>query len=75
MKFHREISSVNPDKCKMVAKNCFGIKVGETIHFHNGVRDWYKVVVRNETRGEATDFYHACNMLMEDLGVVHTKCV
>lgn len=73
MKIIRSISSI-PVFCKMTAKGFFGNLKGEVTHFYNG-RDWYGVFVDGKKIGEATNFDHACNMLLDELNVVKTICI
>lgn len=75
MKIIRNISSLHPDKCNMVVKGFLGNVKGSVIHSHNGIKDWYQIKVKNNTVGEATDFYHACDTLLNELGIIKTVYV
>lgn len=84
MKIIRSISAAHPSKCHMVAKGFFGNVKGE-VKYDNyamqyGFKDMsklegYFVIVNGELKGSNTDFYDACNMLLDSLGIVKTICV
>lgn len=74
MKINRTISQ-HRSKCHMVAKGIFGNVKGEVQYGTNNDDDWYDVVIDGTRIGQATDFFHACDMLLNDLGVVKTVSV
>lgn len=76
MKIIKTISSIHPEKNQMIAKNFFGKIKGE-VKFKpdvfDGCRDGYIVYIDGQYVGSATDFYTACNQLLEELGIVITE--
>ena len=80
MRIHRTISSSEPSKCAMNVKGFFGNLKGEVKYFDYGSemlksKTGYFVLVGGTIKGAATDFYHACDMLLDDLKIIKTKCV
>ncbi len=75
MKITRTISSAHPNKCHMIAKGFFGNVKGEVLYGTNIEEEWYDVIVKGNRIGQATDFLHACDMLLNELGIVKTVCV
>jgi hypothetical protein len=89
MRIIREISSSNPEKCRMVAKGLFGRVKGEVKYSYctdkhfKGVygitflndEPGYFVMVNGDMIGAASDFHAACDMLLQELGVFKTVCV
>lgn len=80
MRITRTISSADPSKCHMIAKGFFGTVKGEVKYADYpvqflGDRPGYFILKSGEMVGAATDFFHACDSLLNELGVVKTTCV
>lgn len=80
MKIRRTMSSIDPSKCFMNVKGFFGNVKGEVKYFDYGsemlqAKTGYFVVVGGQAVGAATDFYHACDMLLDELKIIKTVCV
>jgi hypothetical protein len=75
MKIIRNISSSDPTKCKMIAKGFFGNVKGEVIYVADGLEPGYAVIINNKLIGGGSNFYHVCNMLLDELKIVKTICV
>lgn len=76
----RNISSSNPEKCNMIAKGFFGTVKGEVQYANYPIeglnnKNGYFILKNGEMVGAATDFVHACDMLLNELGIVKTNCV
>ena len=81
MKYTRNISSAHPSKCHMIAKGFFGNVKGEVKYADYPIdilgrnKTGYFILVNGKMVGAATDFCHACDSLLNELGVIHTVCV
>jgi hypothetical protein len=80
MKITRNISSAHPSKCHMIAKGFFGNVKGEVKYADYPIqalegKPGYFIIKNGEMVGAATDFYHACDLLLNELGVIRTVCV
>ena len=77
MKITRTISSIEPHKCSMFVKGLFGQEKGRVV-YNSGCMDGkpaYAVGVNGQFIGAATDFYHACDMLLNELKIINTEFV
>lgn len=80
MRITRSISSVDPSKCHMIAKGFFGNVKGEVKYADYpieglGGKKGYFILKNGEMVGAATDFYHACDSLLNELGIIKTTCI
>lgn len=88
MKITREISSAHPGKCRMVVKGLFGTVKGKVFYCEESDFFPYNFMKHHDSRkgylvhpsakgaiGFSTDFDMACNMLLEELGIMKTVCV
>lgn len=62
----------------MIAKGFFGNVKGEVKYADHPIQDLggkygYFIFKNGEIVGAATDFFHACDSLLNELGVIHTK--
>lgn len=80
MRITRSIS-FDPSKCHMIAKGFFGTVKGEVkyadypIEFLGKHKNGYFIMKNGEMIGAATDFYHACDSLLNELGIIKTTCI
>lgn len=74
MRITKRISSISPVKCEMVARGFFGNYKGKVI-WNWDAGEGYLVFVKYKNVGESLDFNAACNILLEELGVIKTVCV
>jgi hypothetical protein len=75
MKITRNISSVNPSKCHMIVKGLFGNIKGEVRYADYPIaalcdKNGYFILKNGVMIGAATDFYHACDALLNELKIV-----
>lgn len=80
MKITRTISFNDPSNCSMKVKGFLGNLKGEVKHCDYGIqmlknKTGYFVLVGGNVKGAATDFYHACDMLLDELKIIKTECV
>jgi hypothetical protein len=80
MKIIRDISSTRPELCNMVVRGWFGNVKGEVKYANYpidgiGGKRGYFIIRNDEMVGAATDFYHACDALLNELGIVKTTFV
>lgn len=80
MKITRTISSLHPEKCSMTVRGWFGREIGRIKYADYGIeglggKKGYFILVKGQMVGAATDFYHACDQLLNDLKIIKTECV
>jgi hypothetical protein len=77
MKIIRTVSSTAPEKCSMYVKGIFGKERGRVVYnaWCMGGKPAYAIGVNGKFVGAATDFYHACDSLLNELGIVKTTFV
>jgi hypothetical protein len=77
MKIIRNISSAYPELCNMYVKGVFGNERGRVDYdaFCMCGKPAYAIRVNGKITGAATDFYHACDTLLNELGIIKTSFV
>jgi hypothetical protein len=77
MKIIRNVSSAHPELCNMYVKGFFGNEKGRVVYnaFCMDGKPAYAIGVNGKFTGAATDFYHACDTLLNELGIVKTTFV
>jgi hypothetical protein len=84
MKIHRTLSSTDPTKNQVIAKNFFGKTIGKVFYssnMHPGITDLkeirpgYLITVNGKWVGSASDFYHASDTLLSELGILKNSFV
>ena len=77
MKITRTVDSTKPEKCSMFALGFFGKERGRVVYnsFCLDGKAGYAIGVNGHFVGAATDFYHACDMLLNEIGVIKTKYI
>lgn len=77
MKITRTVSSTMPELCSMQVKGFFGNEKGKVVYnaFCMDGKPAYAIGVNGHFIGAATDFYHACDSLLNELGIVKTTFV
>ena len=86
MKIYRTLSSADPTKNQVIAKNFFGKTIGKVFYTNNiflylQVTDLkadhpgYVITVNGKWVGSASDFYHASDTLLSELGIIKNSFV
>lgn len=84
MKIHRILSAADPTKNQVVAKNFFGKTIGKVFYTPDmrlgftdtkEIRPGYMVTINNKLVASASDFYHASDTLLSELGILKNTFV